>query len=121
MGMALTLRRALKQIAPPIIVQLLRPRRNPVPYSGIFSSFDEVKYPAGVNFISSAGLEWTRQKLRAAQANRDWRRGAGGLQPGDVFLLSLLSLTMELGRRAEVYDIGGGLGQTYFSLRPPDA
>lgn len=109
----MSIRSLVKQCVPPIIVNALH--REGDSFDGLYETFAETGLPTATNFVTPAGMDWSRKKRRESLERHDRKTDTQALQPGDLFLAGVISGVAAI-TPVHVYDIGGGLGQTYFSL-----
>ncbi len=120
------LKEVVKLILPPIALSASRALQNAVKgaasskpeFEGVYSDFDSIKLPSGAGFATNEGVKWALEKAQLQREKScDWL-ATGNLIPGDHFLVALINLLMVKKARVKIYDVGGGVGNTYFSVRP---
>lgn len=117
-----SLKRLLRSLLPPVIVQLLRHarREKDVHYSGIYSRWDDARVHAS-GYDSGLILERVRQatmKVKSGEAAFERDSVAfDRIQHSFPVLAGLMRASAEHGGRLSVLDFGGSLGSSYFQCR----
>lgn len=115
--------RAVRQLVPPVLLNLLRPRgadRGVIRFTGRYASWaDALRHSTG--YDAPVILERTRAALAAvrdgrARAERDSVLLAEP-EPPLAVIAGLLRAAAERGGHLHVADFGGSLGSTYFQCR----
>lgn len=71
-----------------------------------------------MGFGTTEGISWAVDKAqRQRERSKNWM-AVGSLGPGAQVFVTLVNLLMGNSYLVKIYDIGGGIGNFYFSVKP---